>query len=108
MHDDDKDDDLPRHPTEDELAQMAIAHGINRDELAVAITRDGRVYVGKAIPPTKLQKTVIESRFLTRLFRLVGKADHFFFTRLLRLPYFLDWMRKVRATRLQKRSGVKP
>lgn len=104
MHDADKNDALPRHyPTEDELAQMAIAHGIPKDEVAVAITRDGKVYVGRAMPPTKLQQTLMRSRFLMKLLTWTGKLDHFFFVRVLRLPYLLDWIRTVNTKRKRSR-----
>lgn len=61
---------------------------------AVAVTADGKVYVGAAMPHNR-----ITNRYLETPLRWVGKADYFFFNRVLRLPYLLDWVRKVMATR---------
>ena len=66
--------------------------------VVVGVTRDGRVYVGKA----DVQKGGIRNRYLATLIWWVGKLDYFFFVRVLRLPYLLDWMRTVRATGLRK------
>lgn len=111
MHDADKDDALPlprytNHEVSQAIAQ-AIAQGIDKDEVAVAVTRDGRVYVGKAVPPSKITQSILKRKHLAKLIWWVGKVDYFFFVRVLRLPYLFDWIRTVRATRLQKRSGIK-
>ena len=91
---------LPHYANHEQAIEEAIAQaGINRDEAAVAVTRDGKIYVGTAIPPTKLQKTIMKSKFLVRLLMWVGKTVNFFFVRVLRLPYPVDWIRTVRANR---------
>lgn len=80
------------------IAQAIARAGIKEDEAVVAVTRDGRVYVGKA----DVQKGGIRNRYLARLFWWVGWLDYFFFVRVLRLPYLFDWIRTVRATGLRK------
>ena len=73
---------LPHYTNHEQAIEQAIAQaGINMDEAAVAVTRDGKIYVGTAIPPTKLQKTIMKSKFLVRLLMWVGKTVNFFFVR---------------------------
>ena len=83
---------------EQAIAQAIARAAINEDEAVVAVTRDGRVYVGKA----DVQKGGIRNRYLARLFWWVRWLDYFFFVRALRLPYPFDWIRTVRATGLRK------
>jgi len=60
---------------------------IKDNELAVAVTRDGKIHLGRSVEPK------IRNRYIQKLLLWIGKADAFFFMRLLRLPYLMDLMR---------------
>lgn len=61
---------------------------------AVAVTRDGRVYVGTSVPPSKITRSILKHKSLVLLLLSVGKATQFFCSRVLRLPYLFDKLRK--------------
>lgn len=71
------------------------------DAIAVAVTRDGRVYLGSVQKGSR-----IRNRYLARLIWWIGKAQYFLFIRVLRLPYLFDHLRTVKATRLRKRHDA--
>jgi hypothetical protein len=60
---------------------------IKDDELVVAVTRDGKIYLGRYMQKSKIRN------YIEKLILWIGKADAFFFMRLLRLPYLMDLMR---------------
>lgn len=69
---------------------------IKDDEMFVAVTRDGKIYHGRYV------KSKLQDKYIEKLLVWIGKADAFFFMRVLRLPYLMDLMRGNRKNNTPK------